>query len=308
MDNDQLIGLDWGTSSLRAYLLDANGTIVEQLDARAGVQRIERGQFLGAFETLCAPWLRARGDLPAVACGMIGSRHGWRETSFLPVPAGLDDLCGALTWLDDLAGRRFAIIPGVCTDPDAAFSDVMRGEETQVFGALEAEGLREAHLLLPGTYSKWVRAERSRIRSFRTFMTGELFDVLSSHSILGRLFRRPEPEFDLPAFKLGLDRIGEDPQALTSLLFTTRAEALLDRMQPPALPSYLSALLIGAELSAISDELRDGLPLLVVANPDLTWRYGLALDHYGWRWQAARGLPAARGMAAIAHRTGLLRV
>ncbi|MFT4103596.1 MAG: 2-dehydro-3-deoxygalactonokinase, partial [Burkholderiaceae bacterium] len=80
MENDQLIGLDWGTSSLRAYLLDAHGAIVEQLDAPAGVQRIERGQFLGAFETLCAPWLRARGDLPVVACGMIGSRQGWRET------------------------------------------------------------------------------------------------------------------------------------------------------------------------------------------------------------------------------------
>ena len=107
-----LIGLDWGTSSLRAYLFDAYGTELQRLQASQGILAVPEGRFRETFETLCAPWLAADPGLPVIASGMIGSRQGWREAPYAHAPAGFEEIASRLTALDDAAGRVFRLGPG----------------------------------------------------------------------------------------------------------------------------------------------------------------------------------------------------
>jgi 2-dehydro-3-deoxygalactonokinase len=306
MSDATLIGLDWGTSSLRAYLYARDGTVLQQLEAPAGIIHVRDGRFREIFEAHCAPWLLRAGALPVIACGMIGSRQGWSEVRYLQTPAGLAEIAGALQRIDAQAGRPFAIVPGVCIRPPGRAPDVMRGEETQVLGALNSFDLRDATLLLPGTHSKWVQVNDRVIRSFSTFMTGELYSVLAEHSMLGRLFPDPPPEFDATAFALGLERSGEEPHSLAALLFSVRAEGLIGGVLPEALPSYLSGILIGSELAAASHDIELDEPVIVVAAEHLIGRYAIALDHFGLPWVAARGAPAASGLWVIARDARLI--
>lgn len=339
MDSRAAIGLDWGTTSLRAYLFDAAGGVLDRREAPCGVQSILDGRFRDAFEALCAQWLAGEPGLPVIACGMIGSRQGWQEAPYVPTPAGFAELAAGVVPIDALAGRAFRIIPGVATvarDPplahDQGTRDVIRGEETQVFGALSALGVNDAVIVLPGTHSKWVRVRDRRIVSFRTYMTGELYAVLARHSILGRLFA-PDHEqrgqdAGAPAFADGLARAAADPAGITALLFSVRAEALFDRYPPQALPAYLSGLLIGVEVahaarnavarstithpegSAAVEAAADGSarPLVaIVGSDELVRRYCVALAHAGLDTTSVPGVPAADGLFALARAAGLLR-
>ena len=315
MRTDTLIALDWGTSALRGALLDAAGRVLERRDAPAGVQAVADGQFRRAFESLCADWLDAAGERPVIAAGMIGSRQGWREAAYVEAPAGFDALAGALLRIDELAGRPFAIVPGVsCTLP-AGTRDVMRGEEAQVFGALAADGLGSATVLLPGTHSKWVEVRDRRIVSLRTYMTGELYAALAGHTILGRLFPPAGGDdagrFATHAFTDGLVRATADPAGLTALLFSVRAEGLFGRYAADALPSYLSGLLIGAEIApALAARPDSGAavatPLIVVGAQALEQRYLFALARAGVAAQPAAHDATFAGLAGIARAAGLL--
>lgn len=314
MRTDSLIALDWGTSALRGALLDAAGRVLERRDAPAGVQAVADGRFRQAFESLCSDWLDAPGERPVIAAGMIGSRQGWREAAYVEAPAGFGALAGALLRIDELAGRPFAIVPGVsCTLP-AGTRDVMRGEEAQVFGALAADGLANATVLLPGTHSKWVEVLDRRIVSLRTYMTGELYAALAGHTILGRLFPPSgggDPRFATHAFTDGLERAAADPAGLTALLFSVRAEGLFGRYAADALPSYLSGLLIGAEIAhALAARPAPGTagaaPLIVVGAQALEQRYLFALERAGVAARPAAGDATFTGLAGIARAAGLL--
>ena len=308
-----LVALDWGTSSLRAYLLDARGAVIGRRETANGIQPLAGGGFREAFERCCTGWLEQRPGLGAIACGMIGSRQGWREAPYLSAPAGFEGLASQLLRLDDIAGRPFAIVPGVCAMSPGGVHDVMRGEETQAFGALAALATRDAVVLLPGTHSKWVHVQDERIERFRTCMTGELYSVLARHSILGRLFpdesEGASTDLSDKAFTDGLDRAMADPAALISLLFSVRAEGLFGVYEPASLPAYLSGLLIGAE---IGHALRDTVtgtnapPIIVVGSPVLERRYLFALARAGVDARAAPADVTAGGLAAIARRAGLL--
>jgi len=313
MGNPRLIALDWGTTSLRAYLFDAAGRIADRREAADGIQAIVDGRFREAFEALCAPWLASAPRIPAIASGMIGSRQGWREAAYLPTPAGFDEVAERLLTLDDAAGRRFRIVPGVSTLAANGTHDVIRGEETQVFGALSRLGATDLTVVLPGTHSKWVRVRDRRIVAFRTYLTGELFSVLSTHSILGRLFpaqgAQPTPAGDERAFADGVARAGADPAGITSLLFSVRAEGLFGRYDPGALPAYLSGLLIGAEVAhAAGDPIfaDPSAPVALVGSTALVGRYRLALEQRGISVNVVQGVPAAEGLLAIARAARLL--
>jgi 2-dehydro-3-deoxygalactonokinase len=307
MDDAALIGLDWGTSSLRAYLYGPDGRVLARAHGELGVQAVRDGRFREAFEALCAPWLAARPAVPAIACGMVGSRQGWREAPYVECPAGFDELAAGLLRIDALAGRPFAIVPGVRSARGAALPDVMRGEETQVFGAIDAG---DATLVLPGTHSKWVRVSGRRIVAFRTYLTGELYAVLSAHSILGRLFPETGPHrWAEHAFAQGLDLARDEPAGLTGLLFSARAEGLLGGLPADALPSYLSGLLIGAELAHAcpgAGAAEHG-PVTIVGAPELARRYAFALARLGVPATVAAGEPAAAGLQAIALAGGFAR-
>jgi 2-dehydro-3-deoxygalactonokinase len=340
MDARAAIGLDWGTSSLRAYLFDRSGRVVDRREEARGIQSIVDGRFREAFESLCAEWLTDGAGLPVIACGMIGSRQGWHEAPYLPTPAGFAELAANLASIDGIAGRRFRIIPGVSTVSPEGTHDVIRGEETQVFGALASLGVDDAIVVLPGTHSKWVRVRDRRIVAFRTYMTGELYAVLARHSILGRLFPPADAQnahgADDTAFKDGLERAAADPGGITALLFSVRAEGLFERYRAPALPAYLSGLLIGAEVAHASAGLAggdrfsgsiaagtapdsddigtdarpgahdDARPLIAIAgSEELVRRYSIALAHGGLDAVPVPGVPAADGLFAIARAAGL---
>lgn len=236
----RLIGVDWGTSNLRAFRFDADGAVIDRREAPLGVQATPGGDFEGALERLTHDWL-GEGERLWLLCGMIGSRQGWREAAYAPCPADGAALAKALTPLATRLGPAW-IAPGVSVETPERV-DVMRGEETQILGGVEPGWSGIA--IAPGTHSKWATLQAGRITGFRTFMTGELFAVLKAHSILGRMIETGPPDPD--AFALGVLRALDDP-AITSLLFSARAEPLMARMAPTSVESYLSGLLIGAEV------------------------------------------------------------
>jgi 2-dehydro-3-deoxygalactonokinase len=270
-----LIGLDWGTTSCRAYLIGADGAVLERVAGGPGILKVENGAFGAAFDAMTGGW-SAR--LSVVLSGMIGSRQGWREAPYARCPAGADDLVTAMATIDH-AGRAIALVPGLSTENDG-MPDVMRGEETQIFGALALSGRDGGLFLLPGTHSKWAEVRDGRIVSFRTFMTGEVFAALKDHTILGRLMREGVPDTD--GFARGV-REGAalgSAGALLNRLFATRTYGLMARLADTALSDYLSGLLVGAEIAEATRQTRSAVT--IIATPALAQRYTDALhllDH-----------------------------
>src|ERR1044072_3040707 len=184
MSDAKLIGLDWGTTSCRAYLIGADGAVLDrQLDGPCILKA--EGQFGPWLDSMIGGWIATHGPAPVILSGMIGSRQGWKEAPYARCPAGAEDLVGALARIEH-ARHSIALIPGLSTENDV-MPDVMRGEETQILGALALSGQDDGLFLLPGTHSKWALVRDNRIISFRTFMTGEVFGALKDHTILGRL-------------------------------------------------------------------------------------------------------------------------
>src|SRR5262245_17357320 len=225
-------------------------------------------------------WIALHGVLPVVLSGMIGSRQGWREAPYARCPAGADDLVSALVRFEH-DGLALALVPGLSAENDG-MPDVMRGEETQILGALALSGRDDGLFLLPGTHSKWATVAGGRIASFRTFMTGEVFGALKDHTILGRLMREGA---DPAGFSRGV-REGAalgSAGALLNRLFATRSYGLMGTLADTALSDYLSGLLIGAE---VAEGTRSGqgdvqAAVKIIASPDLAQRYTDALRLLG---------------------------
>jgi 2-dehydro-3-deoxygalactonokinase len=298
-----LIGVDWGTSSCRACLMTAAGAILDMIDTRNGILQIRDKGFAQALETMIGAWRRP--GLPVVLSGMIGSRQGWIEVPYLPVPASFDALAHALARHPEDADIRIA--PGLAQDLPGQAPDVMRGEETQIIGALGDASGRQL-LVLPGTHSKWVLIEDQEVLRFATFMTGELFAVLKDHSILGRLMAEGGGA-QADAFALGLDAAESLPGGLLQHLFSARTLALFDRLPADAIATYLSGLLIGHELQdgfATFGRSADLPPVTVIGASALSARYLQALERAGIAARRAGEHMAARGQWALARAANLL--
>src|ERR1043165_9978059 len=263
MRHPHLIGLDWGTTSCRAYLIGADGAVLDrQLDG-PGILKVD-GHFDPWLHSMVGGWMAAHGAAPVILSGMIGSRQGWKEAPYARCPAGADDLVKALATIDH-GGRAISLVPGLSTD-NGGMPDVMRGEETQIFGALALSKRAEGLFLLPGTHSKWAEASGGRIVSFRTFMTGEVFGALKDHTILGRLMR---PGADAEGFARGVREGAALGSAGAQLnrLFATRTYGLMDQLADTALSDYLSGLLVGAEIAEATR--RTESAVTVIASPVL---------------------------------------
>ena len=264
---NKFIAVDWGTTNRRAYLVEEGKCVREQEDGR-GILSVEQGQFEAAVAEIRA----ALGDLPMLLAGMVGSNRGWIEAPYVDCPAALDDLSSALIWAADDA----AIVPGLAYRNNRC--DVMRGEEIQILGAVEAGDIpRDCTVCHPGTHNKWVKVTDARIRSFRTVMTGELFNLLKDSSILSKLLERQAKADD--AFREGV-RKGLSGGGLSSQLFEARARSLLGELKPEDGASYVSGLLIGEDVRAGIDSEPTG-PVIVMGRPDLTELYAAALDERG---------------------------
>lgn len=310
-----LIGIDWGSSSLRVALLDAAGRVIERRDSAAGVFTVADGAFAAALWPLCADWLRVH-RVPLLACGMIGSRQGIVEVPYVPCPATADDLARGLGRVElpapdpatDAARPVLHIVPGLCTGSHDAGWDVMRGEETQLLGVAAEPGQL---IVMPGTHSKWtVRGPDGRLEAFQTYMTGELFELLGRHGSIARMMgeaAQPSPD----AFDRGVRDARDD--ALENGLFRVRTAGLMGRWPASALPDLLSGLLIGAEIKAglqrWADDQGDSHPtraVTVLGHPALTQRYADALQAFGRTAQQVPGDAAFTGLMVIARRAGLV--
>jgi len=288
-----LIAIDWGTSSLRAALLDAGGQVVEEHSMPRGILTVAAGEFPQVLEAATAQWPQRAGML-CLLSGMVGSRQGWMEAPYCACPAGFADIEAHLQWVEQ---ERIAIVPGLCCEAQGV-PDVMRGEETQVFGALELLGLQTARLVLPGTHSKWVRARAGRIESFSTFMTGEIYALLRNHSILALTLPEADGDLDAGAFEQGF-RYALHTGNLMHAAFSARTLSLFDRLAMAARPSYLSGLVIGEEMR--SQRLAPGEdPVVVVGSAALTQRYELALRLMGVRSVAVGSEATWHGLWSIA--------
>ena len=290
-----MIAVDWGTSSFRAYRLDAQGRITDRRAAARGILMVEAGGFARVLAEEIGGWLEGKSDAVFMS-GMIGSRQGWREVPYLSCPADLDGIAGACVDVEWRGGSAF-IVPGVSCRDAQGVPDVMRGEETQILGEIEELGA-DVVVCLPGTHSKYVRVRDRRIVDFTTHMTGEVFGVLWRHSILGRLGDR-ETVDDEAAFDAGVDRSAHG-QGLLHHLFGVRARGLFGEIPPAGAASYLSGLLIGHEIRAAAPS----VPVAVIGAADLTRLYCRAFARCGIEARPVAGEPAPRGLWAIARARG----
>jgi len=298
-----MIAVDWGTSSLRAYRLDAQGAVLEQRRADQGILACE-----GNFAAVLAAQVEGWNDPDIVLSGMIGSRNGWIEMPYLDCPAGIAELAAGLQRMEtaEFAGRALWFVPGMASGSDQETTDVMRGEETQLCGLLDTMGQGTHMICLPGTHSKWATVRDGRIVSFATAMTGEVYAVLRQHSILGRLMNDDASRFDAYAFDAGLRRSAQSG-GLLHHLFGVRTAGLFQRFTETALPSYLSGLLIGHEVHATELLTRAPRPAQVhlIGSDRLLSAYAHALLALGIGVQRHTEQLAALGMYRIARARGL---
>jgi 2-dehydro-3-deoxygalactonokinase len=272
-----LIGIDWGTSQLRAFRISASGQALERRESPQGVAALRHGEFDQSLRSLISDWQPDAGTLPILMCGMIGSRQGWREAPYCVCPARHSDILDTLQPIDTSCGPAF-VIGGLSNSEGDGYRDVMRGEETQIFGAVAS--MNRQLCVAPGTHSKWAVIDGKRIESFRTYMTGEMYGLLCKHSSLGWLMQSAEQQgHDDQAFLSGVHRALEDTEVLHAL-FSVRTKGLFDRQPPGALAAFLSGLLIGSETAGAVRQ-RASSPILVIASPELGRLYGLALAAAG---------------------------
>ena len=312
----QLIALDWGTSSLRAYKLGHQGQVLEQRSLGMGIMHLPNGNdFEAALAEACGDWLAASPDAALIACGMVGSAQGWLEAPYCQAPARLADIGAALCQLRTRSGRVLHIVPGVIQQ--GRLPNVMRGEETQVLGLLQSQAgtpqPEEQLIGLPGSHSKWVSIAEGTLTHFDTFMTGELYAIACAHSILGRTQQRGGA-FDEHAFDRGVGVAISDEGAIGPLatLFSARTLGLTGQLKPEVQADYLSGLMIGHELRALAEvrrsrqtRVRDSAVTLI-GNDQLCARYQRALPACGFSLREVASQATETGLWALALAAGLI--
>ncbi|QPH55262.1 2-dehydro-3-deoxygalactonokinase [Pontivivens ytuae] len=283
------IAADWGTSNLRVWAMRGREAVAEAT-SDAGMNTLDRDGFEGALLALIEPWLG--GPVEVIACGMVGSRQGWVEAPYQPVPcAPAGRLVKAPTSDPRLTVR---VLSGVLqADPP----DVMRGEETQIAGLLAREPGFDGVLCLPGTHSKWARISAGELCHFRTAMTGELYQLLAKQSVLRHSVG---DGWDDDAFADALEETMARPERIATALFTLRADGLLNGDAPDKARARLSGLLLGAELAAMKPYWL-GERVALIGASGLTQVYaqalksvGLDADIHDGTEMALAGLAAAR--------------
>jgi len=292
------IALDWGTSSFRAYLLNRDGTVQETFTAPDGILAVKDGNFDAVLEGHIGKWDM---KLPIMASGMITSRQGWVELPYVACPAGLRSIAAAVHLHTSKLGRKIYFVPGISTRGRDGAPDVIRGEETQVFGATEGGS---EHFVTPGTHSKWITVKDGMITDFSSYMTGEVFALLKTHSILGKLMTGDMASPS--AFERGVRAGLKDPAGLLHNIFSTRTLALFNEMPADHLSSYLSGQVIGTEIAHAIAENAVGAQYRILATPSLGEHYMTAMKTAGLTVSYGAPDVAVIGLQRIAAAAGLL--
>ncbi len=298
MHETALIGIDWGTSNARGFRFDRNGSVIDRCHRAIGLLNIPDGGWAATFHEHFGDWTVEAPAAPILLCGMVGSQQGWCEAPYVACPVNTSMLSAHL---HPIPNTRCRIVPGVWTEGTADIPDVMRGEETQLVG-LNVDN--QCLVCLPGTHSKWVRLDHGVITGFQTSLTGELFNILSQHSILSRTLGELEP--CEAAFVRGLDDSAREG-GLLHHLFGVRGLRLFDRLSGSAQADYLSGLLIGHEVRCATNDSAGHQRVTLVGSQALVTRYITALQHFGRPVDVVDGeLAASRGLWRIAEQAGLL--
>jgi 2-dehydro-3-deoxygalactonokinase len=267
---------DWGTSRFRLWLVDGNGQVLVEKRSEDGLDASRARGFAATLESHLAG-LGAPAGLPVIICGMAGSRQGWVEANYVPVPADLQAILSGTVKIEAIS-RDVRIIPGLSQSGTAP--NVMRGEETQLLGAILTQNLTNGIIAMPGTHSKWVKLAAGRAESFSTYLTGELYALLASQSILrhsiGDAAACASP--DHPQFTAALELMFSGERMLGEL-FGVRAAMLLENLPPQGAASRLSGLLIGAEIAAA--KAKHSGKVTLVASGTMAELYGKALNVAG---------------------------
>lgn len=298
MGEPALIGLDWGTSSNRAFLIGADGNILQQRSSGKGIKNTNAETLRSVLDEAVGDSVSQYPHLKILASGMIGSKNGWHEVRYLRCPLNLRELSNGII---KFPNQPLHIVPGVLQNGESA--DVMRGEETQILGLLaKTPDLRKAStVVLPGTHSKWVSVKQGGIRCFKTWMTGELFEVLIKHSLLGAF---ATPTDDGPKgraeFLEGVARVRRQGEFGSQLVFV-RSGVLADELTNDACANTLSGILIRGEIQgALNDGFNTDGPLIVVGSHEQGARYMEALGVFGISAQLDTTGTSAFGLFTLA--------
>ncbi|WP_320200827.1 2-dehydro-3-deoxygalactonokinase [Agrobacterium sp. rho-13.3] len=277
MSEAAFVAVDWGTTSFRLWLIGQSGEILAERRSAEGMTTAMRTGFPEVLAAHLAA-ISAPSGLPVIICGMAGARQGWVEAGYVDVPADLSDvLKGAVR----VPGQQddVRILPGLA-QRSTDTPDVIRGEETQLLGALSADYRSGEQLVcMPGTHSKWVNVSTLKVTGFSTFMTGELFDVISKHSILSHAVAEAELfTGDLPAFRAAVADSYNNPQMATNRLFTVRSGQLLHGLSATDAKAKLSGTMIGLEIAGAHSTAPKGSKVVLIASGALGELYKAAFD------------------------------
>lgn len=295
------IGVDWGTTSFRAWLFDPAGVVLDSTQGPWGISQITETSYRQTLIMAVGDWLPAQGGLPIVMCGMIGSAQGWHEAGYLTGTVGVDELASGAVHLPDPEMDVY-IIPGLKGVSADGHNDVMRGEETLLAGALGDAGEGQALFCLPGTHSKWVSSESGRIDRLTTYMTGELFQLMRANSILAPLIDNDaEVDLNSQAFADGL-ALANSPSGPLHQLFAIRAAVLTGRFERNDVLTLLSAVLVGNEcINAKAASQTYPLPLVTLLSSgaiDAVYQKAFSLLDIGYKTANSKDA-AQTGLYAI---------
>lgn len=292
MVKPQFAAVDWGTSSFRLWLIGEGNVILGESRSGEGMTTARETGFAAVLEHHLGK-VDAPADIPVIICGMAGAKQGWQEAGYIDVPAKLSTIADKAVRIDGLS-RDVRILPGLAQrDPHAA--DVIRGEETQLLGCSQSMKSSDCLVAMPGTHSKWVRIVRDEVLGFATFMTGELFDSISRHTILSHSVK-DSPGFDGadPAFTNAVYSAFREPQLASNRLFSVRARGLLFSMTNIEAEATLSGTMIGLELAGALHSAPKDTPVILVVSGKLRGLYEAAFHRVGRKFSTIDADEAVR--------------
>jgi len=266
------ITVDWGTTNFRASLINEENKVIDTISNDKGMMQFEKDEFHGFLIQELSSWLEQNHKIKIYMSGMVGSMNGWLETIYLHCDVSLDELSQNLIPIPNIKEEIY-IVPGVKTLKNGLI-DLMRGEEVQIFGALKEASINNAVLILPGTHSKWAKVCDEKILDFKTNMTGEVFNTLSTNTILSKSISNKE--INIKAFEKGV-ALSQEKGGLLNQVFQARAQA--KEIGEDNIYSFLSGILIGHEIKEMSS-LFETKEVLIVGNSTLNTLYENALNQY----------------------------
>lgn len=273
MSTNNFIVADWGSSNIRFFLY-LNNQLVDSKKSDQGITKVQGQDCAKVFKEACGSWLEQHGSLPCVLAGMVGSINGWIDAPYLECPVNLDKLPEHLCTIDNDFNTQIKVVPGLCIKNTDNYN-VMRGEETQLVGALKIKPL--PYYLMPGTHCKWVKINNNVVESFRTVMTGELHNLLLNKSLVGMGAGPQEacPQVFAEALEQGFNH-----NDLLPHLFEVRGARLVGNLNPAHVQEYLSGLLIGSEVASMIKIFNapQGSTVGLIGNDSLNQRYKQALN------------------------------